>query len=313
VKTTKKATSETLTKNTGTTATTTKTTKGPFGVVDDHPINTPDGLDDGVVPHSAPLFQFDGAPTDLMRAMEKAFVLKKKAAAPRPKRVVLPEPGKVVKVRINKNVGGTQPKPAQPASTPRTPHPMGADRHTTASGATIAAFDRNRDGATESELKRAAHLITNVTKVEPALQKRYAESLQSFTRDLTEFLLVEIAPYESALDSALDDAADMVSLITGSQNVSFSLGRADTLLRRLPELKTLDWVCNRLDIPDDIRELVVNEYMGTNNEHRKAKKESGANGISAAKLSQLQAILGLQRRRKGPQPQVPPSSARTKR
>ena len=191
---------------------------------------------------------------------------------------------------------------------------MGEDRHTTASGATAAAFDRNRDGATEAEIKRAAHLITNVTKVEPALQKRYAESLQSFTRDLTEFLLVEIAPYESALDSALDDAADMVSLITGSQNVSFSLGRADTLLRRLPELKTLDWVCNRLSVPADIRELVVNEYMGTNNEHRKAKKEaSGTSGISQAQLLELQAILGLQRRRKGPQPSVQRPPARTKR
>jgi hypothetical protein len=310
---TTKATSETLTKNTGkTTKTGTKTTKGPFGVVEDHPLNTPDGLDDGVVPHSAPLFQFDGAPTDLMRAMEKAFVVKRKVVEPRParpKRVVLPPPGKVVKVRINKN--STVPKPTAPP--PRTPHPMGEDRHTTASGATVAAFDRNRDGATEAELKRAAHLITNVTKVEPALQKRYAESLQSFTRDLTEFLLVEIAPYESALDSALDDAADMVSLITGSQNVSFSLGRAETLLRRLPELKTLDWVCNRLSVPADIRELVVNEYMGTNNEHRKAKKESTTAGISQAQLLELQAVLGLQRRTKRPQPSVQRPPARTKR
>jgi hypothetical protein len=265
-----------------------------------------------VVPHSAPLFQFAGAPTDLMRAMEKAFVVKKKVVEPRParpKRVVLPPPGKVVKVRINKNAAA--PKPATPP--PRTPHPMGEDRHTTASGATVAAFDRNRDGATEAELKRAAHLITNVTKVEPALQKRYAESLQSFTRDLTEFLLVEIAPYESALDSALDDAADMVSLITGSQNVSFSLGRAETLLRRLPELKTLDWVCNRLSVPADIRELVVNEYMGTNNEHRKAKKESTTAGISQAQLLELQAVLGLQRRAKRPQPSVQRPPARTKR
>ena len=165
----------------------------------------------------------------------------------------------------------------------------------------------------EAELKRAAHLITNVTKVEPALQKRYAESLQSFTRDLTEFLLVEIAPYESALDSALDDAADMVSLITGSQNVSFSLGRAETLLRRLPELKTLDWVCNRLSVPADIRELVVNEYMGTNNEHRKAKKESTTAGISQAQLPELLKLLGLQRRAKRPQPSVQRPPPRTKR
>lgn len=260
-----------------------------------------------MVPHAAPLFQFDGAPSDLMRAMEKAFVVKKSVVkATGPKRVVL-QKGKTVKVVLNRK------QPTSPTPTPRTPHPMGEDRHTIASGATFKQFDRNRDGATEAELRRAEHLITNVAKVDPATQRRYAEALQSFTRDLTDFLLVEIAPYESALDSALDDAADMVSLITGSQNVSFSLGRADTLLRRLPELKTLDWVCNRLSVPADIRELVINEYMGTNNEQRKAKKEAGSTGISQAQLSQLQQLLGLQRRAKGPQPQMQRSSSRTKR
>lgn len=263
-----------------------------------------------MVPHAAPLFQFDGAPSDLMRAMEKAFVVKKSVAATGPKRVVL-QKGKTVKVVLNRK---PQPSVAAPPPPPRTPHPMGEDRHTIASGATFKKnFDRNRDGATEAELKRAEHLITNVAKVDPATQRRYAEALQSFTRDLTDFLLVEIAPYESALDSALDDAADMVSLITGSQNVSFSLGRADTLLRRLPELKTLDWVCNRLSVPADIRELVVNEYMGTNNEQRKAKKETGASGISQAQLLELLQLSRMQRRTEGPRPSVQRSPSRTKR
>lgn len=283
-------------------------------MVDDHPIDTPDGMDDGVVPNTSPPFEFAGGAEQLMRAMEKAFVLQRKPAPPKKKRVVLPPPGKVVKVKLTKKVvAATTESPAVPPPPPRTPHPMGENRHSIASAGTKKDFDRNRDGATDAELERAAHLITNVTMVDAKTQKKYAEALQSFTNDLTHFLLLEVAPYESAIDNALVDAAEMVSLITGTQNVSFSLGRADTLLRRLPELKTLDWVCKRLAVPADIRELVINEYMGTNNDRKAKNSDSGGQSASQAQLSQLQQLLRMQRRAERAQPSVPGSSARTKR
>lgn len=195
--------------------------------------NGPFGLIDGDVP----LFQFDGTPQDLMAAMEKSFVVpKKKKTKPTPPKPVVPA-GKAIKKVVRRK---------------------GSRKKILA----VKPFDRNRDGATEGELERAQHLITNVTAVSPEQRRAYAKSLQSLTRELTEFLLVEIAPYESAIDAALDDAADSVRIITGVQHASFSMGRADALLRRLPELKTLDWVCKRLAIPEDIRAIVINEYFG---------------------------------------------------
>lgn len=271
-------------------------------------------MDDGVVPIAVTPFQFAGAPTDLMAAMEKAFVLqkpsKKKHVGPR--KVVLPPKGKVVKVVVPKKTLAATTTTAQPPTAKKSSNA----RPTIASGGVATNFDRNRDGATDAELERAAHLITNVTKVDSATRQKYAQALQSITQDFTQFLLMEVAPYESALDAALDDAADMVRIITGTQSASFNLGRADTLLRRLPELKTLDWVCKRFAVPADIRELVINEYMGTNNERKaKAGQDNSNNGSGQlqAHLSELLKLSRMQRRAEGPQSPLRRPQARPKR
>jgi hypothetical protein len=243
--------------------------------------NGPFGLIDGDVP----LFQFDGTPQDLMAAMEKSFVIPKKKKT-------------------------KQTKPDKTKSKPVIPPGLAIKKVVRRKGSrkkvlAVKPFDRNRDGATTGELERAQHLITNVTAVSPEQRQAYAKSLQSLTRELTEFLLVEIAPYESAIDAALDDAADSVRIITGVQHASFSMGRADALLRRLPELKTLDWVCKRLTMPEDIRSLVINEYMGTND-----KKSSNLTDFKQ-QLSQLLQANGLPRPQEGPRSRMQRTQTRT--
>lgn len=116
--------------------------------------------------------------------------------------------------------------------------------------------------ANYQNLEGIRHLITNVVDVDPEQSNLYKTNLRKLTSDFTNFLLTEIAPYESALDAALEDAGESLRIVTGLDTATFSFGRAETLLRRLPELKTLDWICNYWKIPDDIRSSLIEEYIG---------------------------------------------------
>lgn len=158
-----------------------------------------------------------------------------------------------------------------------------------ATAATVA-FDRNQLASTELEIDRASHLITNVIKVPEKLRKEFTANLDRQTRELTAFLVTEIAPYESSIETALVDAAEIVSMITGAQSISFSLGRSETLLRRLTELKTIDWVCNWYNIPADIRSMLLHEYMGPSG---KAAAASAMPETAAAspELAQVRRML----------------------
>jgi hypothetical protein len=221
---------------------------------------------------------FEGTPDDLQLAMERSFTIRGAAKKPS-KPVPPPPPPPTLKVKVRKNAKKRVVK--------------------------VNPFDRNRDGATDAELQRASHLITNVVEVDRATQRKYSKNLDLLTRQFRDFLLLEIAPYESALDAALDDAGESLRLITGVQSASFSLGRAEQLLKRLPELKTLDWVCKRLRIPADIRELVVQEYMGASNEkhgNRNKQQQPQSN-----QLSQLQPLLDLLRQQERPRVRMPRS------
>jgi hypothetical protein len=235
--------------------------RGPFGYVDG---------DKGT------RVSFEGTPDDLQLAMERSFTIR--GAAKKPSKPVPPAPAPApptLKVKVRKNAKKRVVK--------------------------VNPFDRNRDGATDAELQRASHLITNVVEVDRATQRKYSRNLDLLTRQFRDFLLLEIAPYESALDAALDDAGESLRLITGVQSASFSLGRAEQLLKRLPELKTLDWVCKRLRIPADIRELVVQEYMGASNEkHRNKQHQPQSN-----QLSKLQPLLDLLRQQERPRVRMP--------
>lgn len=208
--------------------TSSRPSRGPFGYVDG---------DKGT------RVSFEGTPDDLQLAMERSFTIRSSTTKP----------------------NATPPtKTSKTDKTDKAAKPLRVVVRSAKGKRVVAVkpFDRNRDGATDAELQRASHLITNVVEVEPATRRKYSKNLDLLTRQFRDFLLLEIAPYESALDAALDDAGESLRLITGVQSASFSLGRAEQLLKRLPELKTLDWVCKRLRIPADIRAIVINEYFG---------------------------------------------------
>lgn len=166
----------------------------------------------------------------------------------------------------------------------------------------VTSFDRNRGGASETEIKRAAHLVTNVYKVSDAQVQKFSRALDAYTRELTDFLVNEIAPYESALESAIVDAGDTLRLITGLEQADFTFGRARTLMERMSELKLLDWACTRLSLSPDIRTLVLHDYMGIGHEKQPSQK--------LLELQTLSAVRGSSQERN---PRVRAAPARAKR
>jgi hypothetical protein len=131
-------------------------------------------------------------------------------------------------------------------------------------------FDRNTDGATPTEIEAARHMITNLISVPRGTSDSYVDRLDSMTKDFTHFLLTEIAPFESAWTNALADASESIRMITGMQRGDFASGRAGTIIAKMPELKTLDYLCSQFNLPPDIRSALIAEYMGTDN----GKKQS---------------------------------------
>lgn len=140
--------------------------------------------------------------------------------------------------------------------------------------------------STTQNLEGIRHLITNVVDVDEVQATLYKTNLRKMTTDFTNFLLTEIAPYESALDAALEDAGESLRIVTGLDTATFAFGRAETILRRLPELKTLDWVCSYWNIPEDIRSSLIDEYIGhkkPNDSKQDLLKLLIANGLSKPK------------------------------
>lgn len=187
-------------------------------------------------------FSFEGTSEELSLAMEKAFVLNKRV--------------------INKTINATKKlKLDNPELRIKKVRKQGGFKKVVE----VRPFNRNHDGATKDELDRASHLVTNILKVSPEVTKSYSTNLKALTDEFTSFLVLQIAPYESAVEAALDDASETVRLMTGVEHASFDLGRAEGLIKRLTELKTLDWACDKLQISPDIRTLVLNEYFGSSN------------------------------------------------
>lgn len=162
-------------------------------------------------------------------------------------------------------------------------------------------FNRNTDGLTPGEIARAKGYITNVIEVPESIKKNFVNGLDSLTRDLTEFLVTQVAPFESALDAALDDAGQMLRIISGAQQADFTLGRSETIIRRLSELRTIDWVCNRLKMPSDIRSMVLADYMGTENDNKRN---------TLKELLKLHQATGVSRPQERPRMDVPKAQPR---
>lgn len=200
---------------------------------------------------TAPKLEFVGTSEQLAKAMERPWT---RTAAPAPAPVVAKRKSKV--------------KSKRPGALRSTRSERGTEVIETR-----RKYDRHQDGATADELERAKNLITNVMSVPDGTHNKFVHGLDTLTRDITDFLVTEVAPFESALDAALDDAGQMLRLISGAQNLDFTLGRAESIIRRLNELRTIDWVCKRLRIPDDIRALMLSDYMGTDNEKRNSIQE----------------------------------------
>jgi hypothetical protein len=167
---------------------------------------------------------------------------------------------------------------------------------------TVETTRRPYQDLTEREIRAAQPLITNVIDVPKEQQEQYVAKLQALTTELTSFLLIEVAPYYSALESAKSDASESMQIITGVQEANFSFGKAEALIRSLPELKTLDWLCTKLQLPEDIRANVLSEYFG----HDQRKNHT-------SQLSQLLKLLSVPRQEERASARMRPTPAGSKR
>lgn len=109
----------------------------------------------------------------------------------------------------------------------------------------------------------------DVLKDHQKAASEFPPRMHEHTKELTAFLVSSIAPYESAVSTALSDASEVLRAITGSASLEMNFGRAESLLKhRLPELAVIQWAIKKLNLDEDVRKLVLQSYFDTNSAQR---------------------------------------------
>lgn len=137
------------------------------------------------------------------------------------------------------------------------------------------------------ERKRAEKLgLMNLIRVPKELRKRFALAIHDRQKELFEFLLTTIAPIELSIDPAVSDAQESIAMMTGSQDVEISMTRSRLILQDLCDLKTLEFMSDKLELSPALRKVIIAKHFQA---APSSNKSSGTQDLLRKMLANAQA------------------------
>lgn len=127
--------------------------------------------------------------------------------------------------------------------------------------------------------RKARERLANLPDVSPEVRRLFTQNLRSHTEAIRDFLVTEIAPFEVAMEAALEEASEAIELVTGTKNAKIEFSRPRRVADRMSELRTIDFLCRQFNVPEELRKIILEQFTS---------KEG-----TDEKLSFLRALSGL--------------------
>ncbi len=112
---------------------------------------------------------------------------------------------------------------------------------------------------------RKENLLENKTidivNVDSKTTTRFIGSLDSNIKKIRDFLITEIAPLDVALDPAIEEASQILRIITEDTEVETSFKHIRTLLNDAINLKVIEFLASNLKLSNDLKGKLLNEYF----------------------------------------------------
>lgn len=114
----------------------------------------------------------------------------------------------------------------------------------------------------KTEEEKLAPLVTDVIKVPKKVHAQFISDLSANMASIEAFMLKEVAPVEVALIDSLERARQTISIITDSEVEADSINATLSLFREAVRLKTFDFLCAKLQLPERLRKVLIEKHFG---------------------------------------------------
>lgn len=108
--------------------------------------------------------------------------------------------------------------------------------------------------------KQEASLVTLTPT--PAQKRLFYSRLDRTTASLRNFIISEVAVFELALSTAVQEASDLLEQITGSQVENLKMGRITKATEELVELHVMSKLAKTLGVNPEVRKTIMNGMAG---------------------------------------------------
>lgn len=94
----------------------------------------------------------------------------------------------------------------------------------------------------ERRRKRILSKLANVYEVSDRDKKKFIKDISTLTNKIRDFIVLEIAPLEIAVDAAIEEAAESLELITLTNNARVDSAYLRRIIDRLSDLRIFEFV-----------------------------------------------------------------------
>lgn len=156
----------------------------------------------------------------------------------------------------------------QPSTNPSILRKSSSNRFIRKEQRTLASLRNEWSDELKSEEEKITPLIADVIKIDKRVRAKFVSDLKVNMDSIEAFFITEVAPIEVALADALERSRQQIELLTDSEVEAESFNNIQAMFREAVRLKTFDFLCSKLQLPDRLRDILVDKHFKHNEGRR---------------------------------------------
>lgn len=114
----------------------------------------------------------------------------------------------------------------------------------------------------EKRRKRILRRLANVYEVPETDAKRFVRDISSLTTRIRDFIVLEIAPLEIAVEAAIEEAIESLEIVTSTKGAGIDSSNLRKVADRISELRILNFMLDLSKVDDNVRRRMYKILYG---------------------------------------------------
>lgn len=121
---------------------------------------------------------------------------------------------------------------------------------------------QNEEGYEDRRRRKILSKLANVYEVSKSDKQKFIQDISRMTKEVRDFIVLEIAPLEIAVEAAIEEAAESLEIITSTSEAQVDSSYIRKVTEKVSELRVFEFISNKSNLSKELKRKLFEVLHG---------------------------------------------------